>query len=83
MNSYWIGIFAGVCTTISLVPQVIKAWKTKSTKDISFFMLGLFTIGVTGWLVFGILLNNYPIIVTNFTTLLLALLIIAAKIKFR
>ena len=82
MNSYWIGIFAGVCTTISLVPQVIKAWKTKSTKDISFFMLGLFTIGVTGWLVFGILLNNYPIIVTNFTTLLLALLIIAAKIKF-
>ncbi len=78
----YVGIFSGVCTTISFIPQVIKTWKSKSTKDISFLMFTLFTIGVAGWLIFGILLKNFPIIITNFVTLILASLILIAKIKF-
>jgi MtN3 and saliva related transmembrane protein len=77
-----IGFFSGFCTTIAFLPQVIKAYKTRSTKDVSLLMFLVFTIGVAGWLIYGVLLMNFPIIIANIVTLFLAFLILVAKIRF-
>ena len=78
----YVGFFAGFCTTIAFIPQAMKAWKTKSTKDISLLMFLIFTTGVIFWLIYGILINELPLIVANAITLVLALSILVAKIKY-
>jgi MtN3 and saliva related transmembrane protein len=78
----FVGFFSGFCTTIAFIPQTYKVWKTKSTKDISLWMFLIFTVGVAGWLVYGVLTHNLPIIFANIVTLFLAFLILVAKIKF-
>ena len=78
----YIGFFSGFCTTIAFIPQAHKVWKTKSTKDISVWMFLIFTAGVAGWLVYGVLTDNLTIIFANIVTLFLAFLILVAKIKF-
>tara|TARA_B100000579_G_scaffold196543_1_gene160617 strand:+ start:540 stop:797 length:258 start_codon:yes stop_codon:yes gene_type:complete len=78
----YIGFFAGFCTTMAFVPQAIKAWKTKSTKDISLLMFLIFITGVVFWLIYGILIFQLPLIVANAITLILAISILVAKIKY-
>lgn len=78
-----IGFLAGILVTVSFVPQVIKAWKTKHTRDISLIMFILFTTGVFLWLVYGIFLNSLPIILANTVTFILALSILILKIKYK
>ena len=76
------GFLAAILTTIAFIPQAIKAWKTKSTKDISLLMFLIFITGVFFWLVYGILIHEMPLIVANAITLILALSILVAKIKY-
>jgi len=77
-----IGFLAGFCTTIAFIPQVIKVYKTKSTKDISFAMFAIFTFGVLCWTIYGLFIVNLPMIIANAITLVLASAILIAKIKF-
>ena len=77
-----IGFIAATLTTIAFLPQVIKVWKSRSARDISLGMYCLFSTGVLLWLVYGIMLAAWPIIVANLITLLLALLIVGMKLKF-
>ena len=77
----WIGTLAGVFTTIAFIPQVIKTWRTRSAGDISLFMFLLFSSGVLLWLIYGILLQAFPIILANSVTLALSLSILYLKIK--
>ena len=67
MNEF-IGYFAAFCTTIAFIPQAYKVWKTKSTKDISLSMFIIFTTGVLSWLIYGITIANFPIILANSIT---------------
>jgi MtN3 and saliva related transmembrane protein len=60
-----IGLIAALFTTVSLLPQLIKVYKTKSSKDISTGMFTLFGAGVLLWFVYGIFVNDLPIIVAN------------------
>ena len=66
-----LGLAAATCTTVAFLPQVIKNWRTKSAGDLSFGTFGLFTFGVVLWLVYGGLIENIPIIVSNSVTLAL------------
>lgn len=77
-----IGFLAGFCTTIAFIPQVIKVWKTKRTRDISLVMFVTFTFGVLCWTIYGIFISNLPMIIANAITLILASLILVAKIRF-
>lgn len=77
-----IGLFAGVLTTVSFVPQVIKIWKTKSATDISLGMFAIFSAGVLLWLFYGIEIDAMPVIVANAITLALSLTILFFKIKY-
>ncbi len=76
-----IGYFAAVCTTVAYLPQVVKVYRTKSTRDISLGMFSLLNTGIAGWLIYGIILNKTPIIAANFISLLLTLYIFAVKVK--
>ena len=79
----YIGFFAAFCTTIAFLPQALKVWKTKSTKDISLYMFIIFTIGVFSWLVYGIIISDLPIILANVVTLILSLFILVFKLKYK
>lgn len=77
-----LGSAAGTLTTIAFVPQVLKTWKTKSTKDISTGMFLIFSLGVVLWLIYGISLQAWPIIIANSITLVLASSILWMKFAF-
>ena len=79
----YVGFFAALCTTIAFLPQAIKVYKTKSTKDISLLMFLIFTIGVFSWLIYGLIINDYPVILANAVTLILSLFILLYKIKYK
>ena len=78
-----LGLTAGTMTTVSFLPQVIKTWKSQSAKDLSLVMFLLFTSGIALWLVYGILINDLPVIVSNVVTLVLAGTILFFKLRFR
>lgn len=78
-----LGTAAGTLTTIAFIPQVIKTWRSKSAADISLGMFLIFSAGVCLWLWYGILLNALPIIIANAITLILALLILFFKFRYK
>ena len=77
-----LGFLAGFLTTISFFPQVVKTWKSRSTSDLSLGMLSCFSVGVICWLVYGLLLQETPMIFWNAVTLVLVLIILFMKLKF-
>lgn len=77
------GYLAGTLTTISFVPQVIRTWKRKETKDFSLLMLLLFAAGMLLWMVYGIWINSFPIIAANTVTFGLILFLLGMKIRYR
>jgi MtN3 and saliva related transmembrane protein len=78
-----IGTMAAFLTTSSFLPQAIKTFRTKDVSGISLSMYGIFTAGVALWLVYGILLNAWPIIIANAVTVSLALSIFVMKLRYR
>jgi MtN3 and saliva related transmembrane protein len=78
----FIGSTAAALTTLAFIPQAWKVWRTRHTADISMGMYVLFTIGVALWLVYGILIESWPIIMANSFTLVLAGAVLAMKNKF-
>ncbi len=77
-----IGLIAAALTTGALLPQLIKVWKTKSTKDISTGMFALTSAGVFVWFIYGLFVNNFPIIIANSLAFLQAVAILFFKIKY-
>ncbi|MEL7037729.1 MAG: SemiSWEET transporter [Cyanobacteria bacterium J06592_8] len=78
-----IGLLAGALTTIAFLPQVIKTWKTKSTRDVSLGMFVMFCLGVFLWIVYGALIQDLPLVLANVVTLSLASTILFFKLKYR
>ena len=78
----WVGSMAALLTTVSFIPQVWKVWHTRHTHDISLGMYTLFTCGVALWLVYGLMLESWPIIIANCITLLLAGAVLVMKLRF-
>ena len=81
MLNDWIGVIAGTLTTIAFLPQVIQVVKTKSTDDISLVMYVVFITGVAFWLLYGILLGAWPVIIANIVTFILALIVLVMKLR--
>lgn len=76
-----LGFTAAICTTIAFIPQAVKVYKTKHTKDISLGMFSLLNLGFVLWLIYGIILNSYPIILANAVTIIFAVYILITKIR--
>jgi MtN3 and saliva related transmembrane protein len=77
------GFIAAILTTFSFVPQVLRVWRTHSVADISLGMYSMYTFGIAIWLVYGILIMSWPVILSNLVTLLLASCVLLMKIRFR
>ena len=78
-----LGLVAGALTTISFLPQVLKAWRSKSTKDVSLKMFVILSTGIFLWIVYGIFIRDLPVVVTNVVTFVLAFTILILKIKYK
>ncbi len=78
-----IGSLAACLTTASFVPQVWHTLRTRDVSGISLGMYSLFTVGVMLWLVYGVLLMAWPIIIANAITTSLALAILVMKLRYR
>ncbi len=78
----WVSALAATLTTAAFVPQALHIIRYKETKAISLLMYVAFASGVALWMLFGTMIGNWPIIVSNFITLLLALAIIGMKLKY-
>lgn len=78
-----IGFIAGTLTTIAFLPQLIHTWKHKSARELSYGMLFAFSSGVAFWLLYGLLIHAWPIILANAATLALAVGILVLKIRYK
>jgi MtN3 and saliva related transmembrane protein len=76
-----VGYLAAMVTTLSFVPQVVKSWRTKSVNDLSFVTLSAFTAGVFLWLIYGVILREFPIIAANAVTLALNATLVVLKLR--
>ena len=65
MNWELLGLLAGAITASGFLPQIYRGYKTKSLDDLSYLMLIFLTIGLSLWLLYGIHLDNIPIILAN------------------
>ncbi len=77
-----IGIVAGTATTASFIPQAYRVYKTRKTADLSAGMFILLSTGLCLWIIYGIYLLSFPIILANGITLILALYILIMKIRY-
>ncbi len=78
----YLGFLAGFTTTVSFLPQVIKVYRTKSGKDISFWMVLLLACGTFLWLIYGLILHSMPIVIANAVTFSLVIVIFVLKIYY-
>lgn len=85
MTTVWIdviGSVAAVLTTASFIPQAWHSFKTRDVSGISLVMYSVFTLGVTLWLLYGVLLQSWPLMIANSITLVLAAAILGMKLRF-
>ena len=83
--SQWIngiGYIAAFCTTTAFVPQIIRVLKLRSAREISLGMAVIFSFGVTMWLVYGLMLHSWPVIIANAATLLLSASLVILKLHY-
>lgn len=77
-----VGFTATAFTIVSFLPQVLRAWRSRHTKDLSLATLGLLSCGALLWTAYGFLLEDLPIIVTNVSVLCSLILLVVAKLRF-
>lgn len=87
MNLYgnaveWLGVAAGVCTSVSFMPQAWLTFRTRDVSGISLGMYSVFTLGVAMWTLYGLLIDSFPVLLANVWTLVLALAILAMKLRY-
>lgn len=82
MTATTIGLIAGTLTSVAAIPQVIKTLRTRHVRDISIWQPLLLAIGVALWMVYGILINDFPLIVANITPLVCNAILTGMKLRY-
>lgn len=77
-----LGLTAATLTTCSFVPQLTKVWRTKSAEDLSYGMFSAFSLGISLWLLYGLLRGDVPVIAANGITLVLSVAILLLKARY-
>jgi MtN3 and saliva related transmembrane protein len=78
-----LGYVAGFLTSLALLPQVVKIYKSRSARDISSVMFAIFCIGIILWIIYGVAIGSTPVIIANSVSLSFSLIILALKFRFR
>ena len=77
-----LGYLAATFTTVAFIPQAWLTWKTRSAHGISLGMYSVFISGVIMWMLYGLMIAAWPVVIANVITLMLASFILAMKIRF-
>ncbi|HRG23172.1 MAG TPA: SemiSWEET transporter [Chitinophagaceae bacterium] len=77
-----LGYAAGAVTAFTFLPQVVKTWKEKSAKDISLYMFLIAFVNEIMWLVYGFMIDNMVVILTNAVMLVMSGIMIGLKLKY-
>ena len=78
----WIGYAAATLTTASFVPQAVLTFRTRDVSGISLGMYSAFTLGVALWLLYGVRIEAWPVVIANAITLALAASILFMRLRF-
>jgi len=76
-----LGYVAGMVTVASFLPQVVRAWRTRQTRDLSLASLALLITAGSMWILYGALSRDWPVVATNSGMVGLLMLLAAAKVK--
>ena len=77
-----LGFAAAVCTTGAFIPQVLMVWRERGAPGISIGMYLMFILGVALWLLYGLALDSWPVVIANGLTLALAASVLGMKLYF-
>ena len=83
MDSRYLGYLAGTLTVGSFVPQVVRAWRTRRTTDLSMATFALLVTASTLWMVYGVWNNDWPVVITNGGMVTLNGILAAAKFRYK
>ena len=78
-----LGYIAGMVTVASFLPQVVRAWRTRQTRDLSLASLALLITAGSMWILYGALSRDWPVVATNAGMVGLLMLLAAAKVRYR
>ena len=79
---HYVGFFAGLFTSGAAIPQVFRTYRTKQARDLSMWQLVLLTLGMLLWLVYGISLNDLPLICANIFSIVCYTTLIGMKLRY-
>ena len=80
--AHYVGFCAGVLTSGAAIPQVFRTYRTKSARDLSMWQLGLLSLGMLLWLIYGISLNDLPLILANIFSIVCYVTLIVMKLRY-
>ena len=83
MNPTNLGLLAGALTSIAAIPQLIKTLRTRHARDISIWQPLLLAIGIALWLIYGILIHDMPLILSNIVPLACNVMLTILKLRYR
>ena len=78
----WVGIGAGLLTAFSMLPQLIKVIKEKKAEEISITMVIILIAGLSLWVAYGVLKEDWPLIITNSFSVLVNILLLIFRLKY-
>jgi len=79
---HYLGYLAGALTVFSFLPQVIRTWQSRQTRDLSLHMFGFLITASTLWIIYGVVIGDWPVIITNIGMVALNAAIAAAKLRY-
>ena len=83
MTPTTLGMIAGTLTSIAAVPQLVKTLRTRHARDISVWQPLLLAIGVGLWLIYGVLICDTPLIISNIIPLICNIMLTILKLRYR
>lgn len=81
INPEWIGSIAAFCTTVAFLPQTLKIIRERDTKSISLGMYSIFSVGVTFWFIYGLMIDSIPMWFANIFVMAMSYTILIMKIR--
>ena len=82
MNPTMIGLAAGTLTSIAAIPQVVKTFRSRNVRDISIWQPILLAFGVALWMIYGIIIEDLPLIVANIIPLICNVILTGMKVCY-
>ncbi|MCE1237757.1 MAG: SemiSWEET transporter [Hyphomicrobiales bacterium] len=81
LSTELLGGLAALLTTLCWLPQTLRAIRHRDVASLSLVTFGVFSAGIFLWLIYGILIGSWPVILANVFTLALNLAIVVQKLR--